>query len=148
MAASPEQALALLMEHAGTGQLDALCERHQLRLLVAFGSAVRGEVDAHDLDVAAAYAAGASRDILALVEDLTQLCDGADVDVMMLDRAGPVARKNPLVQCVPLYESRRGVYAESQIAAMLERMDTAWLRKLDLELMAKAHAADDRNEHP
>ncbi|MDP9466742.1 MAG: hypothetical protein M3P31_05835 [Actinomycetota bacterium] len=55
----------------------------------------------------------------------------------MLERAGPVARERALVQCVPLYESEPTAYAAAQVAAMGERMDTEWLRALDLETMRR-----------
>ena len=39
--------------------------------------------------------------------------------------------------CEPLYERTRSPFAFKQIAAIKERMETAWLRKLDIELMAQ-----------
>lgn len=58
------------------------------------------------------------------------------LDVLVLDRAGPVARERALVGCVPLYEDRPGAYATAQMAAMTERMDTDWLRALQLDWLA------------
>ena len=55
--------------------------------------------------------------------------------MLVLDRAGPVARERALVGCLALYESESGAYARAQIAAVGERMDTDWLRALDLETM-------------
>jgi hypothetical protein len=39
--------------------------------------------------------------------------------------------------CEPLFEAEPGLFATRQMAALTERMDTAWLRRLDLELMAR-----------
>ena len=56
---------------------------------------------------------------------------------MVLNRAGPVARERALVGGIPLYEGVSGAFATAQMAAVLERMDTDHLRRLDLELMAQ-----------
>lgn len=74
-------ALQRLRDAAADGTLDALCERHGVRLLAAFGSATReGGEEPADLDIA---------------------------------------------------------FAGARMAAMLERMDSAWLRALDLEAMGR-----------
>lgn len=134
----PRTALATLREAAVTGELDRLCARHGIRLLVAFGSAVREEDGpAHDLDVAVAFEPDASPDVVALMDDLSEVAGSGAVDLMDLGRAGPVARERALVATVPLFESEPGAFARAQMAAMLERMDTDWLRRLDLESMSR-----------
>jgi predicted nucleotidyltransferase len=135
--ADPRVGLARLRAAAASGELGDLCTRRGIRLLVAFGSAVRGRVPPRDLDVAVAFEPGADRDVIGLTNDLVSLVGTSAVDVMMLDRAGAVARERALVGTVPLFEGEPGVFAGAQIAAMLERMDTAWLRRLDLETMAR-----------
>jgi hypothetical protein len=55
---------------------------------------------------------------------------------MHLNRGGPVIRERALVGSVELFESKPGALASAQVAAVLERMDTDWMRRLDLELMA------------
>ena len=45
-------------------------------------------------------------------------------------------RERALVGPVVLDESEPGAWAAASTAAMLERMDTEWLRRLDLELLA------------
>jgi hypothetical protein len=72
---------------------------------------------------------------LAIIGDLMNLT-GTDVDFVHLNRGGPVIRERALVGSIPLYESQPGALASAQIAAVLERMDTDWMRRLDLELMA------------
>ncbi|MBC7677486.1 MAG: hypothetical protein H7233_00610 [Pseudorhodobacter sp.] len=135
MGADPRQALAVLRVAADDGRLDALCERHGVRVLTVFGSAIRPDGEPHDLDVAVLFAPTPAADLLALLDDLARLTGSDDLDVMVLDHAGPVARERALVGCVALYESGPGVYARAQIAAVGERMDTAWLRDFDLETM-------------
>ena len=42
-----------------------------------------------------------------------------------------IARQRALVaQARPLYEARRGLWAEAQMAAHVRYLDTAWLRRL------------------
>lgn len=122
---------------ADSGELDELCARHQVRVLTAFGSAARGEPHPADLDIAVAFEIGASSDVLGLLDDLVRVAGTERIDLMDLHRAGPVARERGLVRAVPLFESESGAYANAQIAAMMERMETEWLRRLDLELMAE-----------
>lgn len=137
--ADAHDALARLVEATGDGRLDELCERRCVRIMCAFGSAAEPDVpDPHDLDIAVAFEPGGDGDILALWNDLSELSGPGEfdlLDLMDLDRARPVARANGLVG-VPLYERRPGELAREQTAAILERMDTAWLRRMDLALLA------------
>lgn len=80
---------------------------------------------------------GACGDVLAVLDELAGLTGSDDVDLLVLDDAGPVARERALVGSIALFESRPGAYAEAQMAAICERMDTDWLRRLDLELLAR-----------
>ena len=137
MSSTPLAALALLRAAAGDGRLDALAERQGIALLTVFGSTARGAADAHDLDVAVLPRAGRVLDVLALIDDLTVLTGSNDVDLLRLDRAGPVARERALVGCVPLYQHEPGVYGRAQMAAMTERMDTDRLRRAALEDLAR-----------
>jgi predicted nucleotidyltransferase len=137
MGLHPRAALARLRAAADDGRLAALCERHGVRLLTVFGSTAREDAAPRDLDVAVGLEHGHRADLLALLDDLSELTRTDDVDLLVLDDAGPVARERALVRCVPLYESAAGVYALAQMAAMTERMDTEWLRRLDLDLLAR-----------
>lgn len=135
MGSSPREALAVLRAAAEDGRLDALCERHQVRVLTVFGSAARGEATARDLDVAVLFEPGRPGDALGLVNELIDLTSSDDIDLMDLGRAGPVARERGLVGCLALYESESGAFAAVQVAAITARMDTQWLREMDLETM-------------
>lgn len=136
MGTDPAAALERLRHAAIAGELDGLCGRHAVRLLVAFGSAARHEGEGRDLDLAIAFEPGVEADVVGLLGDLSEIVSTDRIDVMDLGRAGPVARERALVATVPLYESEPGAFALAQMAAMLERMETAWLRRLDLEAMS------------
>lgn len=112
-----------------------MCERYGIRILTVFGSAVRADAAPRDLDVGIMFESGVEVDYLAMIGDLIQLAN-ADVDVVHLNRGGPVIRERALVGSVPLYESEPGALARAATAAATERMDTDWMRRLDLELMA------------
>lgn len=137
-ATTPAQALDRLRRMAGTGDLTHLCEAHGLGLLVAFGSAVHADrVDAaRDLDLAVSWADGSARDLFGLVGDLVEAVGFDAIDIMDLDRAGPVAVEQALVGTMPLYEAEHGLLAALRDRAIKLRMDTEWLRRLDLALMA------------
>lgn len=133
---TPQQGLAALRAAAASGALDVVCRRHRVRALTVFGSTAHGASDPSDLDVGVLVEPGAGFDRLAFVNDLEDLSGTDSVDVAHLNNGGPLIRERALVGSVPLFESRSGAIAEAQIAAVLERMDTDWMRRLDLELMA------------
>lgn len=135
MGTEPREALSRLRAAATDGRLDDLCRRHGVRVLTVFGSAARPDGDPRDLDVAVGFEPHSANDVLALLDDLTVLTGSDDVDLLLLDRAGPVARERALVHCVALHESEPTAFATAQVAAMGERMDTEWLRALDLAAM-------------
>lgn len=135
MGTPPGEALARLRAAAADGQLDVLCARHSVRILTVFGSAIGPDADPRDLDVAVRPEPGRRGDVLALLDDLSRLTGSDDIDLMVLDTAGPVAKERALVGCLALFESEPTAYADAQMAAMCERMDSDWLRALDLETL-------------
>lgn len=128
-------ALRRLQAAAADGRLGDVCERFGVLVLGAQGSAVEGGRPARDLDLAARTRSGPLDDWLDLAEALAELCGGAEVDLMDLERASPVARTQGL-SGIPLYEDRAGRFATEAIAALSERLDTAWLRRLERQLLA------------
>jgi predicted nucleotidyltransferase len=133
--ATPAEGLARLLAAARTGELDVVCRRHRIRVLTVFGSAARDDPAARDLDVGVLLEPDASIDYLPLIRDL-ELLTGGDVDVVHLNDAAPVLRERALVGSVVLDESEPGAWATASTAAVLERMDTEWLRRMDLDLLA------------
>lgn len=132
---TPAEGLARLLAAAETGELDAVCRRHRIRVLTVFGSAARDDPAARDLDVGVLLEPDASIDYLPLIRDLERVTE-ANVDVVHLNEAGPVLRERALVGSVVVDESEPGAWATASTAAMLERMDTEWLRRMDLDLLA------------
>lgn len=134
----PHEALATLQEAAESGDLGELCAEHGIVLLVAHGSAADPERadDAADLDLAVRFDRDADVDLLAVYDAFLEWLGVERVDLLDLARADVVARQRALVgSVVPLYEAERGAYAEEQIAAQLEYMDTEWLRRLRWDLL-------------
>ena len=137
MGTDPRTALRRLRAAADDGRLEELCRRHDVRVMTVFGSAARSDSEPRDLDVAVGFEPHTTGDVLALLDDLTVLTGSDDIDLLVLDRAGPVARERALVECLALYESEPTAYATAQVAAMGERMDSEWLRALDLETLRR-----------
>jgi len=133
MPGDPRAGLAALRVAAEPGALASLCRRYGVRLLVVFGSVLDESREARDLDIAVAFSHGVAADVLGLIDALVRLSGTEAIDLMDLRRAGPVARERALVGTLPLFESDPGTFANTQMAAMLERMETDWLRRLDLE---------------
>ncbi|MGI9017834.1 MAG: nucleotidyltransferase family protein [Euzebya sp.] len=129
------EVLARLVVAAEDGRLASLCKRHGAWILGAHGSAVAGDHPARDLDLAVLLPPPATLDnLVALTDDLRELVGGGEIDLMDLRHATPVARTHGLGG-IPLYEDRRGRFAEEAIAAWSERLDTSWLRRLERELL-------------
>ncbi len=129
------QATQRLRRAAQTGELAALCRRHGITLLVLFGSAGKGAIDPHDLDLALESEYD-SVDLLGFLDEVSEIAGTSKIDLMNLRRAGPVARERALVGTVPLVEAQTGAFARAQLAAIMERLDTDWLRRMELELLA------------
>ena len=133
---TPADGALRLRQAAADGGLEVVADRLHLDLLVLFGSVIRDPGTARDLDVGVLAERGRRLDVRALFTSLLNLALTDDLDVMDLERAAPVAQEQALVAGEVLYERRPGLYASAQIAATTMRMDTAWLRSLDLDLMA------------
>jgi hypothetical protein len=138
MTTDPRTALERLRATAADGRLGEVCRRHDLELLVVFGSAIDPDEPApHDLDLAYRARRDAEISVPRLLADLVQLAGSEDLDLLDLARASTVARDQALRAGEPLFEGRPGAFAGAQAAAMTLRMDSAWLRQLSLETMAR-----------
>jgi predicted nucleotidyltransferase len=135
MSTTPRQALDRLQELVASDELRGFCQTQGIELLVAFGSATdpAREAGARDLDLGVLLEPGT--ELLAVVNALTDLLHCDAIDMLDLGRAGPVAQEQALVGGVPLCERRPGSFAAIRDRAIVMRMDTDWLRRLDLELM-------------
>ncbi|THV28053.1 nucleotidyltransferase family protein [Glycomyces paridis] len=134
---TPVEALDRLRRAAASGELDALCDRFDLDLVVVFGSVARGAPSPRDLDLAVSTRRGRKLALLDLYEAFTELTGPCDIDVMVLDRADPVARKEALLGTIPLYEHTPGRFFEVRMAALKQYAETAPMRALSLKLMAR-----------
>ena len=127
---------AHLREAATHGTLAALCDRQDLDLVVVFGSALDPDTDPLDLDVVVRFGPGSgAQDTLRLLNDLYELTGSERIDLMVLNRAAPLARERALTTGQPLFQRKPGDFANAQIAAIMERLDTDRFRAMDLELM-------------
>lgn len=112
-----------------------MCDKHAVAVLTVFGSTTLPDREPRDLDIAVVLRPDSRPDYPALIGDLQAVSDG-NIDVVVLNGAGPLIRERALVGAVPLYEHEPGGWLRAATAAALERMDTAWMRRLDLDLMA------------
>ena len=125
-----------LVDLCQVGALDELFIRCGVAGAVLFGSAARPEEPCpRDLDIAVLVERGGHVDLIGLLDGLVGAMGTDRIDLVDLDRASIVLRAEALVG-VPLFETVAGAIAEAQVRATAERMSTAWLRRLDLELLA------------
>ncbi len=136
----PRTAFTRLVAAAQSGELDSICERHGVSVMSAFGSATSESTlrPPDDLDIGVSFVdrRHGRRSRLVLWDDLVELTGCEAIDLVMLDVDDPVLRSEALTG-FGLYENVRGAFAEAQIAAVGERRDTAHLRRMNLELMAR-----------
>jgi hypothetical protein len=123
---TPLEGLERLRVAASSGDLGALCRRYRISLLTVFGSVGRGEPEPRDLDIGVLSEHGAVVDLFGSDE----------IDVVHLNSAGPLLRERALVGAIILHEEEPGTWARASTAAVMERLDTDWLRRLGLELLA------------
>ena len=129
-------ALQLLRDAARSGRLAQVCHAHGVDLLVLFGSALTRS-DPGDIDLAMAFKPGDRGDLLGFIDDLAEFVPGDHLDIMDLDRAGPVALHRALVAPEVLYSTSKSIFAERQIFAIVNYFDTAHLREGLLESLAR-----------
>ncbi len=137
MSEQARQAAQRLLDLSKSGALDALCTAMGIDLMTLFGSACDPESDPGDVDLAVRFRRDVPADLLALHQRLYELTRYEGYDILDLSRAGPVARERALVRCRVLCQSRPGVFANAQIAAIMERLDTTEMRRLELELLVE-----------
>ena len=132
-----DQQLARLREATATGELADLCARFGIEIVTLFGSAARPEpgIEPGDVDIAIGFGYHVERDLIGAVNALADLVPGDHLDVMDLNRAGPVAAKAAMFESEILFETQSSVSAERQIKAFMEYEDTRWLRDLQLEVL-------------
>ena len=91
-------------------RLATIAERHRARLILQFGSSVSGKTHAgSDVDLAVLLEQPdlSTQGYAELVHDLQELVNGAEVDVVVLNRADPLLLKQVSDGCVRLYGSER-----------------------------------------
>lgn len=124
--------LSRLEDAGSSGELDELCRRHGVDLLVLFGSAL-DKPTPRDIDVAVAFGAGRSGGLLAFIDDLADMVPGDHLDVMALDSAGPVAAHRALVPGRVLYATSPRAFFDRQSFAINHYIETKPLRDALLE---------------
>ena len=134
LSGSAAPALRRLRSALADGTLDALCERHGVRLLVLFGSAAAGVQAPRDIDLG--YLGTARTKPLLLLDDVVRLLGDEAVDLVRLDTAGPVATHRAMTG-EGLYESEPGLFARARDLAIRQYFDTAHLRAAQAEVLAR-----------
>ena len=130
------ETLRRLRADRDNGRLGELCARVGVDLLVLFGSARRDPERAGDIDVAYSFVHGLVGDDLAVVNALGEVY-GDDLDIMPLDRAGPVAAYAALGGGEVLVQRTLDKFADRQMAAFGDYVDTQRFRDLQLEMMRR-----------
>lgn len=135
MLIEPAATAAALRAAAGSGALRSALAGLDVELVVLFGSALDGAAP-RDVDVAVGFHPGVSGDPLAVLDAVAAVAPGDHIDLLDLDRAGPVARVESLTKGVVLLETTPGAFTRRQMFAMGEYVETAYLREALLRDLA------------
>ena len=145
----PPANLHLVSTHVADELRQLLRDRHDLALVVLFGSCAQGkEREGSDIDVAVLPAGELSSVDEAQLEGAIARLTGRDVDLVRLDRTDDVILRREIARGVPLRQGARGAFARFTADAVLE-----WLefeptyraaQQLYLRRVAKLGRAADR----
>lgn len=127
-------AAARLWRSVEDGGLDELCRRNDVALLVVFGSVAARAHAPGDVDLA--YLPGVRTAPLPLRDDLVRLLDEERLDLVNLAVAGPVVRHRAMAG-TGLYEDDPGVFARTRDLAARQYFDTAWIRDVQAQVLAR-----------
>ncbi|MDO5629017.1 MAG: hypothetical protein Q4G43_11910 [Mobilicoccus sp.] len=130
------EALGRLNHAVESGALAQTCRRFDVEIVTLFGSAVSSAAP-RDIDIAIGFAPGSPRDILGVIDAVNGLVPGDHLDVMDLDRAGPVAQKAAMFTSRVLFAAHPSVTTEREIRAYMTYEDTRWLRDLQTEMLRR-----------
>ncbi|MDO5068149.1 MAG: hypothetical protein Q4D96_12780 [Propionibacteriaceae bacterium] len=128
-------ALERIRQASADGSLAELCRSQGIELLVLFGSAVSSPTPG-DIDLAVGFEPAGAGNLLDAVNALSEAFATDALDVMDLDRAGPVARQRALTRGEILHQSSPRAFSERHLWALAEYMETAGLRQLQREVLA------------
>lgn len=120
-------ARALSRLRDGDLALEEVWRDHGIRAVVVFGSAAAQPDDARDLDLAVDH--DGDLDVIRLIRDLAAELAFADLDVLDLRRAGPVAAFEALRRPDVLFELEDADLAQRCALAAVRYADTAPLRE-------------------
>lgn len=119
-----------------------------VRLVVVFGSAARGsDRPDSDLDVAVLFDGGvplpgeAAAPFDARREAAARaLRAGREIDLVVLDEADPLLLREVALDGRPVYEQEPGAFEEFRLRAIKRYLDTAWIRRLEADLLRRRYA--------
>jgi len=112
--------------------IDALCKRHGIVLLVLFGSQAHGNRHpASDVDLAVRTRPGAAVSKLDLIFQLGGLFGDREIDLVLLTRdTDPLLLHEIFTKGRPLHEAQPGIFESEQLRAWKLYLDTENLREM------------------
>lgn len=119
-------------------ELDIIKEKAQilglkygLDFMAVFGSYASGKVKkTSDLDIAISGGISFEQE-LELSGELTELLKVKRVDLVNLNRASPLIKRNATARGILLYEKKRGLFSTFRMSAFFEYVETAPLRTMN-----------------
>jgi predicted nucleotidyltransferase len=114
----------------------SVAERHELDLVILFGSAARGDAPApHDLDIGVLSAGSRLADMLALTNAFIEQLHIQALDLVDLRTADPVLLIHAAREGVALFEARSSTFAEFVSLAARRFADTKKFRDSEEEYL-------------
>ena len=132
--APPPAILVIVKTHVADDLQALLRDRHELALVVLFGSCSQGtEREGSDVDVAVLPAGELSSADEAQLEGAIARLAGREVDLVRLDRTEDIVLRREIARGTPLREGEPGAFARFAADAVL-----AWLDFAPMYLAAQA----------
>jgi uncharacterized protein len=128
--------MAIVGELLGPGQpLSVFCKKRGIELLILFGSRATGFTSpSSDIDLAVELKKGSEVSKLDLLYELETIFHPEAVDLVILTPSTtPLLRYEIFIRGRPLFEEAEGLFEQGKLKAWKLYLDTAHLRKRELE---------------
>ena len=113
--------------------IDSFCERHNIDMLILFGSSVTGMTHVKsDVDLAVQPAVGSHPSKLHLIDELVTIFENEQIDLTVVTQnTDPLLLFEIFSKGRLLYEKTKGLFEKSRLKAWHLYLDTKPLRELE-----------------
>lgn len=125
--------------HLDKNKIEQLCAEHNIKLLILHGSYAKGKAtDKSDIDVGILFKQSVDKaKYFAVLRDFGGVF-GDKFDPVFLNGVEPMISYHTAAAGIPLFEQKRGLFAEFRVQSIGRYLDTKKFRLLEKEYVKKA----------